>query len=231
LDGIDEQPLKTRALMSVMYSDPEASEIMFNSANSFTEQYIERAADSITDADSTNDNMAMKAAGRLQAALDLGSFDEKYDQLGDARQAVQESYDRRSRLFDLFSGGVGESSRHGGVASLLSPYLKEAVIGAPPDPNAAEPTATPRSDFPIQARLAEALLEKQVGNPEIQQWLRDQLGENSHFNIPPSKQDPYGYTDYYNKITSYFTGIGGADKLVETYWESYSSAYLDGHAK
>ncbi|WP_185293229.1 EspA/EspE family type VII secretion system effector [Mycolicibacterium litorale] len=231
LDGIDEQPLKTRALMSVMYSDPEASEVMFSSANSFTEQYIERAANSITDSDPTSDNAAMKMAGKLQGALDLGSFDEKHDLLGDARQAVQESYDRRSRLYDLFSGAVGETSTQGGFASLLSPYLKEAVIGAPPDPNAEEPTATPRSDFPIQARLAEALLAQQVGNPDIQQWLNEKLGDKEHFNIPPSKIDPDGYTEYYNKITSYFTGIFGADKLMDNYWETYSSAYLDAHGK
>lgn len=109
--------------------------------------------------------------------------------------------------------------------------MKEAVIGAPPDPNAEEPTATPRSDFPIQARLAEALLAQQVGNPDIQQWLNEKLGDKEHFNIPPSKIDPDGYTEYYNKITSYFTGIFGADKLMDNYWETYSSAYLDAHGK
>ena len=226
LNGAEEQPLKTRALMSVMYSDHEASDIMFHQAGTNIEKYIETAATSITDQGPTSDNSAMRAAGKLQSALDLGSFDESYDRLQNAQQAVQDSYTRRSGLYDVASGVVTDNPAFA-PASLLSPYLKDVIIGALPPSDAVTPIASPRNDFPVQVKLAEALIDDNVGNAEIGAWLQEKLDPNGHFNVPSSTEYPASYNDFYDNITSYFTDIHGADKLMDTYWETYSSAYLN----
>ncbi len=227
LNGADEQPLKTRALMSVMYFDHEASDIMYRHAGASIENYIDAAATSLTDQGPTSDNSAMRAAGKLQSALDLGSFDESYDRLHDARQAVEDSYTRRSALYDLASGAVTDNPAFAPV-SLLSPYLKDVVIGAPPAEDSTIPTASPRNDFPVQVKLAEILIGHNVGNPEIRNWLQDQLiAGGGHFEVPSSTAETANYNHFYNQISSYFTDISGADKLMDTYWETYSSAYLN----
>ena len=120
LNGADEQPLKTRALMSVMYSDHEASDIMYRHAGASIEKYIDTAATSLTDQGPTSDNAAMRAAGKLQSALDLGSFDESYDRLHDARQAVEDSYTRRSALYDLCLLYTSPSPRDGLLSRMPS---------------------------------------------------------------------------------------------------------------
>ena len=228
LDAADEPALKTRALMSVMYSDHEASDIMYHQGGADIEKYIQTAATSITDDGPTSENSAMRAAGKLQSALDLGSFDESYDRLHDARQAVQDSYDRRSKLFDLASGAVEDVPIAGKPTSLIADYLKDTFIGPPPTDDAIAPTASPRNDFPVQVQLAEALLRHHdVGNPEIRAWLQENLGGSEHFTVPSSTNDTERYNDFYDNVTSYFTDIHGADKLMETYWETYSSAYLN----
>jgi uncharacterized protein YukE len=226
LNGPEEQPLKTRALMSVMYSDHQASEIMFNQAGANIEKYIETAATSITDQGPTSDNSAMRAAGKLQSALDLGSFDESYDRLRNAQEAVQDSYSRRSGLYDIASGAVTDDPRFV-PAQVLSTYLKDVIIGPPPPENAITPTASPRNDFPVQVKLAEALIDHNVGNPEIRSWLQEHLGESGDFNVPSSDDDKRAYNLFYDNVTSYFTDISGADKLMDTYWDTYSSAYLN----
>jgi uncharacterized protein YukE len=226
LNGPEEQPLKTRTLMSVMYSDHQASEIMFNQAGANIEKYIEMAATSITDQEPTRDNSAMRAAGKLQSALDLGSFDESYDRLRNAQQAVQDSYTRRSDLYDIASGAVTDDPRLV-PGQILSTYLKDVIIGPPPPENAITPTASPRNDFPVQVKLAEALIDHNIGNPEIRSWLQEQLGANGRFNVPSSDDDQDAYNLFYNKISSYITDVSGADKLMNTYWETYSSAYLN----
>lgn len=226
LNAADEQPLKTRALMSVMYSDHDASAIVFNQAGANIEQYIETAATSITDQDPTSDNSAMRAAGKLQSALDLGSFDESYDRLKNAQDAVSESYNRRSDLYDIASGKVTDHPALTPV-EVLSTYLKDVIIGPPPPEDSMTPTASPRNDFPVQVKLAEELINHDVGNAELRSWLQEKLGGSEHFNVPSSMDDERVYNLFYDKLTSYITEVAGADKLMDTYWETYSSAYLN----
>jgi hypothetical protein len=226
LNGADEQPLKLRSLMSVMYSDHIASEIMFSQAGANIEKYIGAAATSITDSGPTSDNSAMRAAGKLQSALDLGSFDESYDRLHDAQKAVQDSYTRRSDLYNIASGVVLDNPVTA-PAQVLSTYMKDVIIGPPPPNDAVTPMASPRNDFPVQVKLAEALLNHEVGNPHLRSWLQEQLGGMEHFKVPSSTENQQGYNEFYNNITSYFSEISGADKLMDTYWETYSSAYLN----
>ena len=50
----------------------------------------------------------MKSAGKLQAAMDLGAYDERFDATHDQFQAQKESYEMRSKLFDLGKDVLGE---------------------------------------------------------------------------------------------------------------------------
>lgn len=223
-----DQALKTRALMSVMYTDDQASEIIYQAAGADIEGYVTNAAGSLVDGDPTSDNSAMLAAGKLQSALDLSSFDEKYDESRNAAQAVQDSYDRRSRLFDTVSGIAGLTPGAGTGIGLVSPYMKDMFIGPPPD-GATTPTAAPRSDFPLQVKMAEALLQSPVGDPQIRQWLQDQLGDQPQFDVPPPQDR--GRNEFYNNITSYFEDIRGGNSMLEQYWKSYTNPYLNAQPR
>ena len=224
LDGAEEQPLKTRALMSVMYSDSSengAAATLFDGVGSKVEAYVHSAGASTADQDPTLAHADMKAAGRLQAALDLGSFDEAYDRLSNAQQAVHESYARRAMLFDTVAGLGSEVP--GGAA--VSPTLKELFLGPPPAGDAITPTATPQSSLPVQIMMAEELLNHELGNTEIREWLQQRLGEDGRLQVPDFTAGPDAYNDFTDNVRSLFGFVRGADSLMETYWETYTGGY------
>ncbi|GFM16338.1 MULTISPECIES: EspA/EspE family type VII secretion system effector [Mycobacteriaceae] len=225
LDGAEEQPLKTRALMSVMYSDDQAAEHLYRNAGSTVEHYLERAATSITDQDPTSDNMAMKAAGRLQSALDLGSFDESYDRLQDGQQALQDSYQRRSALFAGAAGLVSTAPVVGSGSAFLSPYLQDLFVGAAPAVDATVPTTPPRDAFPMQVRMAEVLIHHELGDAQLREWVQGQVGSDGKILVPSHQHQPNDYNILANKISSFFEDIRGANTLMENYWESYAKSY------
>jgi hypothetical protein len=226
LDGGEGQATNTRALMSVMYTDLEASETMYRQTGLNVEGYVQNAANSLIDGDPTSNNSAMLAAGKLQSALDLASFDEAYDRTQNEQQAVQHSYSRRADLFDSLSGLASNTPLAGIAVDQLSPYMKDVLVGPPPPSDSTAPTAPPRSDFPVQVKMAEALLQNQVGDPQIRQWLLDRIGDDGHLGVPP----PSNATErglFYDNITSYFEDIRGANTMMDEYWKSYSNFYLN----
>lgn len=224
LDGAEEQPLNTRALMSVLYSDGAedgAGAILFDGVNSKVEGYIHNAATSVTDQDPTFAHADMKAAGKLQAALDLGSFDESYDRLKNAQEAVQDSYDRRALLFDALTG-AGSEAPGGGT---LSPFLRDLFIGPPPAEDATTPTAVPQSNVPVQIKMAEELLNYDVGDPAIREWLQDKLGLDGRLEVPEFNVDQRIYNQFSNNVASFFEHVDGANSLMQTYWDTYTINY------
>jgi hypothetical protein len=226
LDGGESQATNTRALMSVMYTDSQASETMYRQTGLNVEGYVQNAANSLIDGDPTSNNSAMLAAGKLQSALDLASFDETYDRTQNQQQAVQDSYSRRADLFDSLSGVASNTPIAGIAVDQISPYMKDVLVGPPPPNDSTAPTAPPRSDFPVQVKMAEALLQNQVGDPQIRQWLLDRVGHDGHLGVPP----PSNATErglFYDNITSYFEDIRGANTMMDEYWKSYSNFYLN----
>jgi hypothetical protein len=130
-DGGKLEPVNTRHLMSVLYSDhppldqpvdpnapKTASQIAMESAQSHMDKMFTMAADSVSDHTPGEDNFAMKTAGKLQGAMDLGAYDERFDATRDAATAAHEAYEMRSKVFDLVKDVVGEAPGGSAVGGL-----------------------------------------------------------------------------------------------------------------
>jgi hypothetical protein len=165
LDGSAE-PTNTRHLMSVLYSDhppldgdadPDAaktaSQIISETSQAHINKYLDIGAHSVADGTPGEDNFAMKSAGKLQAAMDLGAYDERFDATHDHFAAQKQSYEMRSKLFDLGQGVVGEFPG-GSTVGGLGGFMKDFVVG--PEPIMPGVQNVPGRDmFPVQMHMAQ----------------------------------------------------------------------------
>jgi EspA/EspE family len=235
-DGANLEPVNTRHLMSVLASDhppleqsvdpsspKTASQIAMESSQSHMNKMFDMAAHSVTDGAPGEDNYAMKAAGKLQAAMDLGSYDERFDATHDAATAAHESYELRSKLWDLGKDVVGElpgGSAAGGMANLG----KDFFIGSEPVMPGIE-NVHARDMFPVQMHMAAALVADGAGDPYLRAQIQPYL-QNGEFNVPVQGGDT-SYHIFYSNLTSYLSTVGHDNVLntmTDEYWRAYSGA-------
>jgi hypothetical protein len=235
-DGGKLEPVNTRHLMSVLSSDhpaldqpvdpsapKTASQIAMDSSQAHMNKMFDIAAHSVTDGTPGEDNFAMKAAGKLQAAIDLGSYDERFDATHDAANAAHESYELRSKLFDLGKDVVGELPG-GSAAGGLGAFMKDFFIGTEPVMPGVD-NVHARDMFPVQMHMAAALAADGAGDPYLRSQVQQYL-VNGDFQIPKQGGEDW-YRRFYNDVTSYLPTAGHDNVLSsmsEEYWRAYSGA-------
>jgi hypothetical protein len=234
------EPANTRHLMSVLYSDhpplggevdptaPQtASQILSDSSQSHINKYLDMSAHSVADATPGEDNFAMKSAGKLQAAMDLGAYDERFDATHDQFQAQKESYEMRSKLFDLTKDVLGEVPG-GSAAGGLGGVMKDFIVGSEPVMPGVQ-NVSGRDMFPVQLHMAQTLAHAGVGDPYFLEVVRSHLDSNGNFNIPvQGGRSDYG--DFQNDISNYLSSVGRPgviNDMTQNYWNTYTQAIIN----
>ncbi|MGU3654041.1 TPR repeat region-containing protein [Mycolicibacterium sp. A43C] len=226
-------PAHTRDLLSVMYSDHPpideapvdvnaprtASEIAMGGVQEHMNKYFESSAASIVDSEAGESHSRMIAAGRLQAALDLGAYDERYNATQDADAARKDGYTMRSKIYDgamLVTGlvpGAGPAASAGG-------FMKDFFIS--PDSIAPGVTGVATRDMQfVQMQMAEALIPAGVGNSELRNALQDLIVGGDI--IAPS-QSTDAFYKFQDNLGSYIHDVPAAESLIQSYWETYTGA-------
>jgi hypothetical protein len=235
-DGGKLEPINTRHLMSVLYSDhppldhpvdpsapKTASQIAMESSQSHMDKMFTIAADSVSDHTPGEDNFAMKAAGKLQAAMDLGAYDERFDATRDAATAAHEAYEMRSKVFDLVKDVVGEAPGGSAVGG-LGGSMKDFFIGSEPVMPGVD-NVQARDMFPVQMHMAASLVANGAGDPDLRARVQEHL-VNGRFDIPPQGGEGK-YAKFYSDVTSYLTTVGHdnvLNSMTDEYWRAYSGA-------
>ncbi|OFB40866.1 hypothetical protein BA059_08150 [Mycolicibacterium sp. (ex Dasyatis americana)] len=238
-------PENTRHLMSVLMSDqpPEgakmegrpqtASEILFDSTKAHVERSLDVAALSAADPDVTDDKQAAIHAGRLQAALDLGSYDEAKDRLHDDYAAKAAAWELRSTLWDLgkdLGSTVTVPGVSQGVAGL--DLGKEFFIGEKPVEGQPPNVDLPPDPYQVQKQMAETLISKQFGDPSIfGQYLRYD-NEGMPVLIDPAQSGTDEFNEFRRNISTYLDRVDpthGFDILTTNYWQTYAAAVNHGY--
>ncbi|MDT5208270.1 MAG: hypothetical protein QOF67_685 [Mycobacterium sp.] len=234
------EPANTRHLMSVLYSDhpplgaevdphaPQtASQILSDSSQSHINKYLELGAHSVADGTPGEDNFAMNSAGKLQAAMDLGAYDERFDATHDRLEAQKQAYELRSHLFDLGKDVVGEFPG-GSTAGGLGGVMKEFIIGSEPVMPGVQ-NVSGRDMFPVQLHMAQTLAQAGAGDPHFLEIVRSHLDSNGNFIIPPQEGKPdYGY--FKNDINNYLGSVGQPgviNDMTQNYWNTYTQAIIN----
>ncbi|MGV0744221.1 TPR repeat region-containing protein [Mycolicibacterium sp. XJ870] len=233
-------PENTRNLMSVLMSDQppagaqqgdghplSASEIAFNSAKSHVEHSLDVAALSAADPQVTDDKLAASHAGRLQAALDLGSYDEARDRLHNEYEAKHSAWELRSQLFDL-GKDLGSTVTIPGVSQATGVLAvgKEFFIGN--EPVEGQPANVDLPDpYQIQKHMAETLIRNQFGDPSI-------FGDNLKDGVlvAPGQGGNDNFNDFQRQIANYLDDVDpthGFDILTTDYWQTYTAAVNHGY--
>ena len=234
------EPANTRHLMSVLYSDhpplgaeldpnaPQtASQILSESSQGHINKYLDIGSHSVADTTPGEDNFAMKSAGKLQAAMDLGAYDERFDATHDQFQAQKQSYELRSKLFDLGKDVVGEfpgGSTVGGMGGLM----KDFIVGSEPVMPGVQNVAG-RDMFPVQLHMAETLAQTGTGDPHFLEVVRSHLDSNGHFMIPSQDGGP-AYGNFQNDINNYLGSVGRPgviNDMTQNYWNTYTQAIIN----
>jgi hypothetical protein len=234
------EPANTRHLMSVLYSDhpslvgeadpnaPQtASQILSDSSQSHINKYLDMSAHSVADGTPGEDNFAMQSAGKLQAAMDLGAYDERFDATHDQYQAQKESYEMRSKIFDLGKDVLGEVPG-GGTAGGVDGFMKDFLIGSEPVMPGVQ-NVTGRDMFPVQLHMAQTLAHAGVGDPHFLEVIRGHLDSNGNFNIP-AQGGGSAYGDFKNDINDYLGSVdqpGVINDMTQNYWNTYTQAIIN----
>jgi hypothetical protein len=194
------------------------------SSQSHMNKMFDIAANSVTDGAPGEDNFAMKAAGKLQGAMDLGSYDERFDATHDAATAARESYDMRSKVFDLVKDVVGEAPGGSAVGG-LGGFMKDFFIGPEPVMPGVDNVQV-RDMFPVQMHMAAALAADGAGDPQFRADVEKYLVDGE-FVVPDQDLKPGDYRKFYNAITSYLPTAGHdnvLNSMTDEYWRAYSGA-------
>lgn len=239
VDGGNLEPVNTRQLMSVLFSDhppldqpadlqaPQtASQIATESAQAQMHKMFDIGAASLADSDLTNDHYAMKSAGKLQAALDLGAYDERFDVSRDAETAAKQAHEMRSRLWDLGKDLISEIPG-AGVPAAFGNFTKDFMIG--PEPIAPGVDGVRARDMlPVQVHMAASLAAEGYGDPAFRAQLQ-QFMDNGQLTMPDQVNEEDRYRDFYDAVTSYLGENSGVHSLVQEYWNAYSGAITNAN--
>jgi hypothetical protein len=234
-DGTTTEPTNTRNLMGVLMSDhpplnqdlgssapKTASEILFDSTQQHVHEAFENAALSAVPGGPVTDDFAMQSAGRLQAALNLGSYDEAASRLHNTFQAQHESWQLQGKLYDLGAGAVDQFGAPGTAASDIAAFGKDFVIGPEPVEGKA-PNVTIPGTFPTERFMAEVLARNGAGDMSALNGIyRDGV-----LQAPPDQIGAGEYRDYHNAIKKYLDSVGepgATNDLMQTYWNTYASS-------
>lgn len=240
-DGASNQPTHTRQLMSVLFSDQPpagqpidptapktASQIMFDASKGYIDTAFDRTALSVADPNVPDDTTSMRSAAKLQAALDLGSFDEANDRMGDEFNAKHSSWELRSMLFDAASTGAEHLPGAAGPLSEAAGLGKEILLG--PEPVRGQPPNLELPDtFPIETHMAEALARAHMGDTSLvgKYMIGDDL------TAPPQTGDGR-YAQYQQDIKQYMSEndpSGTTRGLVDEYWRLYAGAIVSSYPR
>lgn len=233
-------PEMTRKLMSVLYSDhppageqqsgnaaQTASQILSESSRGHIDEYLDIGARSAADGTPGEDNFAMKSAGKLLAALDLGAYDERFNATHDQFEAQKQSYEVRSRVFDLGKDFLGElpgGSAAGGLGSLA----KDFWLGAEPVMPGVD-TIPGRDMFPAQLEMAQTLITERAGDPHLLEIVRAHLDTDGNF-VVPTQDGSAVYAKFRNDVTSFLSSVGRPgvlDDMTQSYWNAYMQAIIN----
>lgn len=234
------EPANTRHLMSVLYSDhpplgadadpnaaKTASQILSESSQAHINNYLDIGAQSVADGSPGENEFALKSAGKLQAAMDLGAYDERFDATHDQFQAQKQSYDMRSKLFDLGKDIVGEVPG-GSTVGGLGGVMKDFIVG--PEPVMPGVQNVPGRDmFPVQMHMAQTFALAGAGDPHFLEAVRSHLDSHGNF-IVPRQDGTADYGNFQNDINSYLRSVGQPgviDSMTQNYWNSYTQAIIN----
>lgn len=232
--GDHSEPVNTRKLMSVLFSDhpplgeapkPDspatASQIAMASVQSHMNQYFDAAAHSVTDNEPGEKYFGMNCAGRLQAAMDLGAYDERFDVTHDAAEAKKQSYDIRSNLYEASVKLAEQLPVVGLPVGVGGEFTKELIIG--PDPVAPHVDSVGgRDSFPVKVHMAATLLADGAGDPALRQALQQFIRDGQ---LQPSAKSEFAA--FYNAVNSYLPTTGHdavVNSMIQDYWNAYTSA-------
>jgi EspA-like secreted protein len=234
------EPTNTRHLMSVLYSDhpalggevnPQApqtaSQILSDSSQAHINKYLDHSAQSVADGTPGEDNFAMKSAGKLQAAMDLGAYDERFDATHDQFEAQKQAYEMRSKLFDLGKDVVGEFPGGSSVGG-LGGSMKDFIVGSEPVMPGVQHVSG-RDMFPVQLHMAQTLAQAGVGDPHFLEAVRSHLDSNGDFIIPKQEGGP-AYGEFQNAINNYLNSVGRPgviNDMTQNYWNTYTQAIIN----
>jgi hypothetical protein len=201
-----------------------ASEILFDSTQQHVHKAFENAALSAMPGGPVNDDFAMQSAGRLQAALNLGSYDEAASRLHNTFEAKHASWELQGKLYDLGAGAVDPFGAPGSAASDIASFTKDFVIG--PEPVEGKPAnVTIPGTFPTERFMAEVLANKGAGNMSV----LDGIYQNGVLNPAPNQTGDSTYGAYHNAIGAYLNSVGqpgDIDNLIQSYWNIYTSSIV-----
>ena len=171
-----------------------------------------------------NDDFAMQSAGRLQAALNLGSYDEAASRFHNTFEAQHASWELQGKLYDLGAGVVDQFGAPGTAASDIASFTKDFVIG--PEPvEGKPPNVTIPGTFPTERFMAEVLANNGAGDMSA----LDGIYQNGALIAPPDQPGTSSYGDYHNAIKSYLDSVGQpgtTNDLMQTYWNTYTSSVV-----
>lgn len=238
-------PENTRHLMSVLMSDqpPEgpkvegrpltASEILFNSTENHVNHSLDSAALSAANPDVTDDKQAAIHAGRLQAALDLGSYDEARDRLHDDYAAKASAWELRSKLWDL-GKDLGSTVTIPGVSQGISAMNlgKEFFIGEKPVEGQPPNVDLPPDPYQVQKHMTETLINKHFGDPSIFGNSLRYDEEGRPVLIDPPQSGTEEFNEFRRNINKYLEEVDpthGFDILTTSYWQTYAAAVNHGY--
>jgi len=183
---------------------------------------FDKAALSAADPNVEKDDYSMQAAGRLQAALNLGSFDEANSRLHNDFQAQHDSWQRLGKLYDIAGAAVDQFGTPGGAAKDVMDLGKEYIIG--PEPKEGKPAniGIPGT-FPTQQHMAEVLAQSNAGDTsQLKDYFRD-----GKLQPPPLHDGTDAYRDYHNRVVAYLNSIGetgSINDLLQSYWDTYTGS-------
>jgi hypothetical protein len=171
-----------------------------------------------------NDDIAMQSAGRLQAALNLGSYDEAASRFHNIFEAQHASWELQGKLYDLGAGAVDQFGAPGTAASDIASFSKDFVIG--PEPvEGKPPNVTIPGTFPTERFMAEVLANNGAGDMS----QLDGIYQNGALQQAPGQVGDSTYADYHNAIITYLNSVGqpgDISDLMQTYWNTYTSSIV-----
>ncbi len=231
---------ETRRLMSVLMSDHPpldkpidgntpltASQIVAQSVQAHVENSFDQAALSVIDGEPGERYSPLATAGRLQGAMDLGAYDERFDATHDVNEAQKQAHTARVKVYEAMTAGVGLVPHPGAtVLSAGAGFMKDFIFGQPPGmPNVAPPAT--QNMFPLEFHMAETLAEKAAGNPELLAKLPP-IGPDGNFVLPEHRSAEYDRR-LYDNIHAYVSGFneGLLNDMTTNYWQWYTSTIMN----
>lgn len=227
-------PTHTRELLSVMYSDHPplgdtpidptatrtASEIAMSGVQEHMNKYFDASAGSVIDSVPGETDSRMIAAGKLQAALDLGAYDERYDAAHGDDVAKREAYQLRSKVYDgamLITDVVPGLS----PAASAGAFMKDFFIS----PETIGPGVTgiaTREMLPVQIQMAETLFKAGAGDPELRSSIQSFM-TGGEIQVP-SQDGSRKFEEFQDSLGSYVRSVAAAEALTQVYWNTYTGA-------